>query len=88
VPAGKALAIVSPDRFLLHWRIGDQPWHDDTAASTPGNVYAAVLGAGQLTGGDLTFTRRYLDRVTATDPASGWEGQDHVVQVSPPQAQN
>jgi hypothetical protein len=85
VPVGKALAIVSPEQFLLHWKIGDQPWRDDTAAPAPGDAYAVVLGSGQLTGGDLEFTRRYCDQVKEGDSASGWEaGPNHIVHILQP----
>jgi hypothetical protein len=84
VPAGKALAIVSPERFLLHWKIDDQPWSDEKAAIVSGGAYAVVLDAGKLTGSELTFTRCYLDQVKVGDPASGWEGQDHIVQTPHP----
>lgn len=90
VPAGQALAIVSPERFLLHWTTdGQKTWHDDNAASAPGGAYAVVLGTGQLTGADVTFTRRYLDQVSAADPEGTWEGENHTVATPrPAPAQN
>jgi len=84
VPPGKALAIVSPERFLLRWTIDGQSWRDDKAALVSGDSYAVVLDPGELTGAELTFTRCYLDQVKAGDEASGWEGQNHIVQTPHP----
>jgi hypothetical protein len=81
VPAGKALAIITPYRFLLRWRTEEQPWHDTIAVPATGDVYAVVLGSGELSGGNLTFTRRNLDLVSSEDPGSGWEGQNRKVQI-------
>lgn len=85
VPVGSALAIVSPYRFQLHWKPGGASlqWHDSISAPAPGNVYVAILGPEQLTPGNLTFTRRYLDLTSSDDSGSGWEGQNHKVQILP-----
>ena len=85
VPAGSALAIVSPYRFQLHWKLGagSQQWHDSISTPAPGGVYVVILGSGQLAAGNLTFTRRYLDLASSDDSSSGWEGQDHNVQILP-----